>query len=263
MDFGLKGRVAIVCGASKGLGKAISFTLAREGVNLVICARGKELLESVAKSIKEQFAVQVLPIAADLRDAENVRGIVERTLKEFSRVDILINNAGGPPSKTFEESEKPDWERALNLNFLVSVSLIQLVLPTMKSQRWGRIVNILSSGFKQPIDGLVQSNAARAALAGAAKTLSREVASYGILVNNVCPGKIQTERVDEIDTARARRSGKTLDAVQSENFKEIPMGRYGTPQEFANTVVFLASECASYITGSTLQVDGGYIRALW
>jgi 3-oxoacyl-[acyl-carrier protein] reductase len=133
----------------------------------------------------------------------------------------------------------------------------------MKSQRWGRIINILSSGLKQPIDGLIQSNAARAAVAGAAKTLSREVAAYGILVNNVCPGRIQTERVDEVDAATARRKGTTTEEVRRDSCVEIPMGRYGRPEEFANAVVFLASECASYITGTTLQVDGGYIRSLW
>ena len=263
MELGLSGRVAIVAGASKGLGKAVAFGLAREGVSVAICARGKESLTQVAELIEQQHKVSALPIVADLRNSEDVERVVEGAIKKFSRVDILLNNAGGPPPKSFEESTREDWERAIDLNFLSGMRLIQLVLPHMKSQKWGRIINILSSGLKQPIDGLIQSNAARAAMAGAAKTLSREVAPHGILVNNVCPGRIQTERLDEVDAATARRKGISVEEVRKDSSRDIPMGRYGRPEEFANTVVFLASECASYITGSTLQVDGGYIRSLW
>jgi 3-oxoacyl-[acyl-carrier protein] reductase len=263
MDLGLKDRVAIVAGASKGLGNAIALGLAREGANVALCARSAERLTETAKLIEEKYQVAALPIAADLRNASDVERVVDSTVKKFNRVDILLNNAGGPPPKSFEESTPEDWQRAVELNFLAGMRLIQLVLPHMKTRRWGRIINILSSGLKQPIDGLIQSNAARAAVAGAAKTLSREVAAYGILVNNVCPGRIQTERVDEVDAASARRKGMSADEVRRESCREIPMGRYGQPEEFANAVVFLASECASYITGTTLQIDGGYIRSLW
>lgn len=263
MDLGLNGRVAIVAGASKGLGKAIAFGLAREGVSLAVCARGKESLTEVAKAIEQQCKVAALPVVADLRNPQDSERLVDAALTRFNRVDILLNNAGGPPPKSFEESTSEDWQRAINLNFFSGLRLIQLVLPHMKSQRWGRIINILSSGLKQPIDGLIQSNAARAAMAGAAKTLSREMAPYGILVNNVCPGRIQTERVEEVDAATARRTGKSVEEVRKESCRDIPLGRYGRPEEFANAVVFLASECASYITGATLQIDGGYIRSLW
>lgn len=263
MDLGLNERVAIVAGASKGLGKAIALGLAREGANVAICARSKESLTDTAKFIEEQYRVTALPIPADLRNMQDIERVVDSTIKKFNRVDILLNNAGGPPPKTFEESTREDWQSAIGLNFLAGMRLIQLVLPHMKARRWGRIINILSSGVKQPIDGLIQSNAARAAVAGAAKTLSREVAAYGILVNNVCPGRIQTERVDEVDAATARRKGASADEVRRDSCREIPMGRYGRPEEFANAVVFLASECASYITGTTLQIDGGYIRSLW
>lgn len=263
MDFGLKGRVAIVAGASKGLGKAIAVGLAREGVNVSICARSKESLTDTAKFIEEKYQVTALPIPADLRNMHDIERVVNSTINKFNRVDILLNNAGGPPPQSFEESTSEDWERAIELNFLAGVRLIQLVLPQMKERRWGRIINILSSGLKQPIDGLIQSNATRAAVAGAAKTLSREVAAYGILVNNVCPGRIQTERVDEVDAATARRKGVRADEIRRDSCREIPIGRYGRPEEFANAVVFLASECASYITGTTLQIDGGYIRSLW
>jgi len=263
MDLGLNERVAIVAGASKGLGKAIAFGLAREGANVTICARSKESLTDTAKLIEEQYRVTALPIPADLRNMQDIERVVDSTIKKFNRVDILLNNAGGPPPKTFEESTREDWQSAIGLNFLAGMRLIQLVLPHMKARRWGRIINILSSGLKQPIDGLIQSNAARAAVAGAAKTLSREVAAYGILVNNVCPGRIQTERVDEVDAATARRTGASADEVRRDSCREIPMGRYGRPEEFANAVVFLASDCASYITGTTLQIDGGYIRSLW
>jgi 3-oxoacyl-[acyl-carrier protein] reductase len=263
MDLGLKERVALVAGASKGLGKAIALGLAREGANVAICARSKESLTSTAKFIEEQYQVTALPIPADLRNPHDIERLVDSTIRKFNRVDILLNNAGGPPPKSFEESTSTDWERAIGLNFLAGMRLIQLVLPHMKSQRWGRVINILSSGLKQPIDGLIQSNAARAAVAGAAKTLSREVAAYGILVNNVCPGRIQTERVDEVDAATAQRKGVSADEIRRDSCREIPIGRYGRPEEFANSVVFLASECASYITGTTLQVDGGYIRSLW
>jgi 3-oxoacyl-[acyl-carrier protein] reductase len=263
MDFGLGGRVAIVAGASKGLGKAVAAGLAHEGASVVVCARGRESLQEVAKSIEQQHRVAALPIVADLRNAQDTERVVETAIKRFGRIDILLNNAGGPPPKSFEDSSREDWQRALDLNFLAGVRLIQLVLPSMKAQKWGRIINILSSGLKQPIDGLIQSNAARAAMAGAAKTLSREVAPFGILVNNICPGRIQTERLDEVDAATAKRNGTTLEEVRRDSCREIPLARYGRPEEFANAVVFLASECASYITGSTLQVDGGYIRSLW
>jgi 3-oxoacyl-[acyl-carrier protein] reductase len=263
MDFGLSDRVAIVAGASRGLGRAIAFGFAREGANVAICARTSERLLETAKLIEEKFRVTAVAITADLRNAEDIERVVDTTAKKFNRIDILLNNAGGPPPKSFEESNREDWERAIGLNFLAGVRLIQLVLPHMKARKWGRIINILSSGLKQPIDSLIQSNAARAAMAGAAKTLSREVAAHGILVNNICPGRIQTERVDEVDVATAQRRGIGVEEVRHESCREIPMGRYGRPEEFANAAVFLASDCASYITGCTLQVDGGYIRSLW
>jgi 3-oxoacyl-[acyl-carrier protein] reductase len=263
MDFGLTERVAILTGASKGLGKAIAIGLAREGANVAICARSKESLTDTAKLIEEKYRVTALPIAADLRNAQDLERVVDATVSKFNRINILLNNAGGPPPKSFEESTREDWEEAIALNFLAGVRLIQLVLPHMKVRQWGRIINILSSGLKQPIDGLIQSNAARAAVAGAAKTLSREVAVHGILVNNICPGRIQTERVDEVDAATAQRKGISAEEVRRDSCREIPIGRYGRPEEFANAAVFLASDCASYITGSTLQVDGGYIRSLW
>jgi 3-oxoacyl-[acyl-carrier protein] reductase len=263
MDLGLTGRVAIVAGASKGLGRSIAVGLAREGAHVAICARSQDLITSTAKFIEATYAVAALPIVADLRHPADIDRVVDATIQRFNRVDILLNNAGGPAPKSFEESSGDDWEKAMGLNFLSGVRLIQRVLPPMKARRWGRIVNILSSGVKQPIDGLVQSNAARAAMAGAAKTLAREVAVHGILVNNICPGRIQTERVNEVDAATARRKGVSVEDVRRESCREIPMGRYGQPEEFANAVIFLTSECASYITGSTLQVDGGYIRSLW
>lgn len=263
MDLGLTGRVAIVAGASKGLGRSIAIGLARQGANVAICARSQDSLTGTAKFIEESYSVTALPIVADLRNHADIDRVVDGTVRRFNRIDILLNNAGGPAPKTFEESTGEDWEKAIELNFLSGVRLIQRVLPHMKARSWGRIINILSSGAKQPIDGLVQSNAARAAMAGAAKTLAREVAAHGILVNNICPGRIQTERIDEVDAATARRKGVSVEEVRRESCREIPMGRYGQPEEFANAVIFLASECASYITGSTLQVDGGYIRSLW
>jgi 3-oxoacyl-[acyl-carrier protein] reductase len=263
MDLGLNQRVAIVAGASKGLGRAVALGLAREGANVILCARSQANLIETAKFIEKQYQVTALPVPADLRNAHDIERLVDSSIHKFGRADILLNNAGGPPPKSFEESTDEDWQRAIELNFLAGIRLIQLVLPYMKMQRWGRIINILSSGLKQPIDGLIQSNAARAAVAGAAKTLSREVAPYGVLVNNVCPGRIQTERVDEVDAATAKRKGISAEEVRRDSCREIPMGRYGRPEEFANAVVFLASEAASYITGTTLQIDGGYIRSLW
>lgn len=263
MDLGLKGRVAIVAGASKGLGRACAVGLAREGAQVVICARSQDSLVKTAAFIEENFKVAALPLVVDLRNDQEIDGLVDATMRRFNRIDILLNNAGGPPPKSFEESSRQDWESTFGLNFHAGVRLIQRVLPPMKAQRWGRIINILSSGLKQPIDGLIHSNAARAAVAGAAKTLSRDMAQYGILVNNICPGRIQTERVDEVDAATAKRKGLSVEEVRRESCREIPAGRYGSPEEFANVAVFLASECASYVTGSTLQVDGGYIRSLW
>jgi len=263
MDLGLRGKTAIVCASSKGLGKAVALGLAEEGVNLTICARGKEALEKTANEIRDRFGVNVLSVQADVSNPEDVKKVVSLTVSTYSTVHILVNNAGGPPVGSFLEIPPHEWQRAVELNLFSTVNFTREVLPYMRKQKWGRIINITSIAVKQPLDGLILSNTARAGVIGFAKTVSNEFARENILVNNVCPGRILTDRIIELASERARRYNKSLDEVIRAMEEDIPAGRIGTPEELANLVVFLASERASYITGTTIQVDGGLVKAVF
>jgi 3-oxoacyl-[acyl-carrier protein] reductase len=243
MDLGLKDRVAIVAASSKGLGKAVALGLAAEGAKLAICARGEEELHRTAAEIP----TEVLAQAVDVTVEAQVRGFIEAVLRKFGRVDICVTNAGGPPAKKFADTSLDDWRSAVDLNFMSTLYFAQAVLPHMQQRRWGRLIAISSVAVLQPVDGLVLSNAARSAVRGLVKSLSNEYAPYNVLVNNVCPGYTATERLKKLD-------------VHPE--AQIPLGRVGTPEEFANLVVFLASERASYITGVSIPVDGGWTKAL-
>jgi 3-oxoacyl-[acyl-carrier protein] reductase len=243
MDLGLKDRVAIVAASSKGLGKAVALGLAAEGAKLAICARGEEELRRTAAEIPTEVLAQTVDVTA----AAQVHGFVEVVLRKFGRVDICIANAGGPPAKKFAATSAEDWRSAVDLNFMSTIYLAQAVLPHMQERRWGRFIAISSIAVLQPVDGLILSNAARSAVRGLVKSLSNEYAPYNILVNNVCPGYTATERLKKLD-------------VHPE--MQIPLGRVGTPEEFANLVVFLASERSSYITGVSIPVDGGWTKAL-
>jgi 3-oxoacyl-[acyl-carrier protein] reductase len=261
VDFGLSGKVALVAASSRGLGRAVAEDLAREGAHLIVCARGASELEKTAADLRSRGA-QVEAIAADLSTEEGVQSVVSAGLNRFGRVDVLVTNAGGPPSGPFESHDLSAWRSALRVNLESVIFLTRAVLPGMKERRWGRIVNITSIAVKQPVDGLILSNSVRSAVTGLARTLANEVASFGITVNNVLPGYTRTERVLELAEAIARREGITATDAENRWISEIPMRRLGEPPEFAALVVFLCSERASFITGTSITVDGGWVKSL-
>lgn len=262
MDLGLKGKVALVAASSRGLGRAVAEELASEGVNLVLCARGAAALEETARAIRSASKVRVLAIAADLSQLTDVTVVVGAAMKEFGRIDILVTNGGGPPAGPFESHSADAWHAAVRQNLDSVVELTRDVLPGMKERRWGRIINITSIAVKQPVDNLILSNSIRAAVTGFARTLANEVAPFGVTVNNVMPGYTRTDRVTELATRNATLKGTSSADEIAIWEKQIPMGRLGEPREFAAMVAFLASERASYVTGSSIAVDGGWIRGL-
>ena len=263
MDFGLNGRVALVAAASKGIGFASARELAREGARVFLCSREEERVRAAAQKITEETGTECTGVRADVTNDEDARAFVELAREQAGRVDILVTNAGGPPSATFESADLEMYRRAFELNALSAIRLAQLVVPAMRAARWGRIVNVTSISVKQPIEGLVLSNTVRAGLTGWAKTLSTEVAAEGVTVNNVAPGYTLTERQDELAAARAGTSGRTKEEMIETWAAQIPMRRLATADEIAAAVAFLASERAAYITGVTLQVDGGWVRGLF
>ncbi|MBZ5607049.1 MAG: SDR family oxidoreductase [Acidobacteriia bacterium] len=242
MDLGLTGRVAVVAAASQGLGKAVALALAAEGARLAICARGEEALRSTSAEIGGDAFAEVVDVTVE----PQVRGFVARVLERFGRIDICVTNAGGPPAKRFENTSLEDWRSAVDLNFMSTLYFARAVLPHMQERRWGRLITLTSMAVLQPVDGLILSNSARSAVRGLVKSLSNEYAPYNVLVNNVCPGYTATERLKKLDV----------------RVSEIPLGRIATPEEIASAVVFLASERASYITGISIPVDGGWTKAL-
>ncbi|MYF48397.1 MAG: SDR family oxidoreductase [Candidatus Dadabacteria bacterium] len=263
MDLGIKGKVALVAASSKGIGKAIAAALADEGVNLSIFSRSEDEIERTASEIRTRFPVDILASAADVTSKEQINRVIEDTVKALGGIDILINNAGGPPFGFFEDFESPDWQNALELNLLSCIYIAKKTLPIMKKHNSRRIVNITSIAVKQPIDGLILSNTSRAGLIGFSKTLSNELAKYNILVNNICPGRIYTDRIKALAEKRAAQSGIEYEKAIEEMEKDIPLQRIGTPEELAALACFLASEKASYMTGTTIQVDGGLLRGLF
>ncbi|MDQ6771109.1 MAG: SDR family oxidoreductase [Gemmatimonadota bacterium] len=262
MDLGLRGKVALVAASSKGLGRAVAEELAAEGAHLVMCARGAETLGQTAESIRQKSAVKVVDVAADVSDPNDAARVVKTAFDEFGQVDILVTNSGGPPSGPFESLTPEMWDAATRLLLKSAVELTRAVLPGMKGRRWGRILNVTSIAAKQPIQGLMLSNSLRAAVIGFARTLANEVAPFGVTVNNLLPGYTRTDRVQELARATAGNGGSSNSDIVSKWEKEIPMGRLGEPREFAALAAFLASERASYITGSSIAVDGGWIRSL-
>ncbi len=262
MDLGLKGKVALVAAASKGLGRAVAEELSAEGASLVLCARNAETLNFVGEQIAKTSNVTVLPVVADVSIAEDVAGLVQAGIEKFGRIDILVTNAGGPPAGQFESLSRETWEAATRLTLNSVLELTRAVLPGMKARHWGRILNITSITVKQPVDNLMLSNSLRAAVTGFARTLANEVATDGITVNNILPGYTRTERVEELAKAAANREGISAAEANARWEAEIPMKRLGEPREFAALAAFLVSERASYITGTSIPVDGGWIRSL-
>ena len=262
MDLGLNGKIALVAAASKGLGRAVAEELAAEGASLVLCARGEAALQQTCTAIEAAHGVPVLGVVADVATPEGVAKVTEAALSRFGRVDILVTNAGGPPAGTFEQHSAETWEAVTKLLLTSVVELTRAVLPGMKERGWGRILNITSIAVKQPVAGLILSNSLRAAVTGFARTLATEVAPLGITVNNILPGYTRTDRVEHLAQATADKEGISPADATARWTKEIPMQRLGEPAEFAALAAFLCSARASYITGSSIAVDGGWIKSL-
>lgn len=262
MQTGLAEKVALVTAASKGLGFASAMALAKEGCDLVICSRSPEAVDAASGQIRSATGRRVVAVQADVSRPEGVQRVLDAAMEAYGGVDILVSNTGGPPTGQFMDFDDAAWQSAFDNLLMSAVRLSRGVIPAMKARGGGRILYITSGAVKQPIPALVLSNSLRAAVTGMAKTISAQVAPHGITVNCVAPGRIDTERLQYLDSDTAARTGRDAAAVKSDWVARIPMGRYGTPEEFANAVVYLASEGASFITGVTLSVDGGQITTL-
>lgn len=259
MDLGLKGKRALVAGASKGLGFAVANALAAEGCDLAICARSPEPLGRAAGKIAEQHGVRVWHQAFDLTAPGAARDFAKEAMAD-GKLDILVTNAGGPPAGGFGDFDEEDWRRAVELTLLPAQALVRAVLPSMLEQGWGRIINMASISVKQPVAGLMLSNSIRLAVIGWAKSLADEVAGRGVTVNNICPGWFLTERVDELMAHRAGAQGISPEQAAASVIAAIPAGRMGDPQEFGDLAAFLASQRAGYINGASYWIDGGLYR---
>ncbi len=262
MELGLGGKVALVAASSRGLGRAVAEELAREGCRLVLCARGEDALREAAAAMREAHGVEIVDVVADLGEPAGIARVLEAAASAFGRVDVLVTNTGGPPAGPFESHSAEAWRTAVRQNLESVVELSRGVLPGMKERRWGRIINVTSIAVKQPVDNLILSNSVRAAVTGFARTLANEVAPFGITVNNVMPGYTRTQRVDELAERNASLRGTSAADQLAVWEGQIPMGRLGEPAEFGAMVAFLASERASYTTGASIPVDGGWIRGL-
>lgn len=256
MDLGLKGKVALVTAASKGMGRACALAFGAEGARVAMCARGEADLRAAADEVRARTGAEVLAVPADVTRAEDVRRLVASTREAFGGVDVLVANCGGPPRGNLDQVTDEQWYGAFEVSLLSVVRLIREVLPSMRERRWGRILTIQSVSVKQPVEGLLLSNAVRPGVAGLAKTLAPDLGRDNITINVVCPGRIMTDRF----LGGARQAGLPTEEYVARASRDIPLGRIGTPEEFASVVVFLASERASYVTGVTIQVDGGLVR---
>ncbi|MBO8172646.1 MAG: SDR family oxidoreductase [Bacillaceae bacterium] len=262
MDLGLKGKSVIVTASSKGLGKATALEFAREGARVMIASRSETDLQKAAEDIRQETGQQVQYTVADMTSIDDIKQLVANTVDAYGTVDVLINNAGGPPAGRFDDFDDEAWSKAFELNLLSFIRTIREVLPYMRKQQNGRIVNFASSSIKQPIENLILSNTFRTGIVGLSKTLSMELAEDNILINTLGPGRIATDRVAQLDQIKAEKTGQPVEQVKKQIESTIPMGRYGEPAEFARTAVFLASQANTYITGQSLLVDGGLVKAL-
>ena len=266
MDLGLKNKIVLVLASSKGLGFACAKIFYKEGANVVICSRSEDNLKAAKEKIEREVEFSkemdnsIYPIVVDLMSEDQINNLVEEVVSKFGRIDILVHNAGGPPSGPIDKISCEEWTDSIDLNLRSFVRIARLVIPLMKEQNYGRIIAITSVSVKQPLENLVLSNTTRLGVVGFAKTIANEHAKDNILVNVVCPGPNLTDRMKELITKTVNDTGNSEAEVKKSWTDQIPLGRLGKPEELANMVVFLASEKASYITGTVIQVDGGFVK---
>ncbi|MFX1446101.1 MAG: SDR family oxidoreductase [Promethearchaeota archaeon] len=264
MNLGFENKVALVLASSKGLGFACAKGLYEEGANVVISSRSEENLNRAKQKIENISSIsknnKVFGVVADLLYADQIKNLIEKTMDEFGRIDILVHNAGGPPSAPISKITQEEWSNSIELNLRSLIRIAELIVPIMQKQNYGRIISITSVSVKQPLENLVLSNTTRLGVVGFAKTLANEYAKDNILVNVVCPGPNLTDRMKEIIKKMSLDMGKPENEIEKVWTDQIPLGRMGTPEELANLVVFLASEKASYISGTVIQVDGGFVK---
>jgi 3-oxoacyl-[acyl-carrier protein] reductase len=263
MDLGLEGKAALIGGSSKGIGRAVALALAKEGCNVTICARDNTALAGTAQAVRRQTDAKVFSLVCDMARHDDIKRVVAEAVKTYGRLDILVNNAGGPPPGVFDDFDEQQWRHAIDQNLLSAVRTIREALPHLRRAGSGRIINITSVAVKQPIDRLILSNTTRLGVVGMAKTLSRELAPEGITVNNICPGNIATERLISLIEERARQQSLPMEKAIELEESRAPMGFLGDPDDIGNLAVFLASLKARYITGTTIQVDGGATTAIF
>ena len=263
MNLGIEGKAALITASSKGIGRAIAEALAGEGCKIAICSRNKDELLLTANEIKKKYSIEPVWCVCDLNKLKDIETTVESVKKQFGKVDILINNCGGPDPGYFQELTDENWQDAFEQVLLSAVRFCNLVVPDMMLHKWGRIVNITSIAVKQPIDRLMLSNSLRNGLIGYSKTLSNEVAKYNVTVNNIAPGYTLTNRIYDLAVNRAKHQNKSHEEILTDIAKEIPMNRLASPEEIASVALFLSSKHASYITGNTIQVDGGLNKGIY
>ena len=267
MDLGLRDKIVLVTAASAGIGRAAAEAFAREGARIALCARRVDILETTAAALRARHGVEVIALPCDVADATQIDVMVEQVVAHYGTVHVLVNNAGGPPPGRSDQVTDADWQRAFDLTLMSAVRATRAVLPHMRRQRWGRVVNVSSYSVKQPIPDILLSNALRLGVAGWAKTLATEVARDNVLINTVGPGWTRTDRVTQMLESRARASGSTgaaaITAADAEAaiVRDVPIGRLGEPEEVADVIAFLASERASFVTGTFLAVDGGVVQS--
>ncbi|MFS0783776.1 SDR family oxidoreductase [Bacillus sp. 1P06AnD] len=261
MDLQLKEKNALIIASSQGLGKAIAAELAQEHANVMLVGRVEDKLEKAAAELDTLGAGRVSYVTADITDAEAIKNLVKETAEELGGIDILVNNAGGPPAGSFEDMSDEDWQASFELNLLSYIRIIREALPYLKKSQ-GRIVNIASSSIKEPISGLILSNTFRTGIVGLSKTLAEEFGPDQILVNTVAPGRIATDRVRHLDQVKSEQSGISIEEIEEKMKGGIPLGRYGKPEEFARVVAFLVSGANTFVTGTSLLVDGGMVKSI-